>query len=182
MVTGRGSLPPALLLVGALTTGAARDAAAQLMVGIGSAFPAGEFKTARQASTGWAASGRLGMSLLVLAIQFEASYTRMEMADLQDVGTRPLSRTAAGGNAAVHFIRVGGVRPYVLAGVFFGARRAGANGAGETSWRFGHQAGAGVDVASGPLRPFAELRYVSGDAPGRVRDTYVALLAGLRLF
>lgn len=154
---------------------------AQIMVGVGPVFPTGDFNSANSASTGWTASGRLGFSLLLLSLELEASYTRLEVADLEGTGDRPLSRMAGGGNAALHFIRVGPVRPYALVGASFGRRRVGGD-PGDTSWRLGYHLGAGVEFRSGLITPFLELRYVSLDAPGSVRDTWIPLMVGLKIF
>jgi Outer membrane protein beta-barrel domain len=160
-----------------------RETAAQVMAGIGPAFPTGDFKSQADAGTGYMATGRVGFGLLLLGAQFEVSYAHFEIADPQSVGDRlSVSRLAAAGNVALHLIRVGGVRPYVLAGLSFGRRETGEDINLDTSWRLGYHFGGGVDFAFGPIKPFVEARYVSVDAPGQNRDTYLPIMAGLRLF
>lgn len=161
----------------------ARDTAAQVMAGIGPAFPTGDFNSQADAGTGYMATGRIGFGLLLLGAQFEVSYAHFKVADPQNVGARlSVSRLAGAGNVALHLIRVGGVRPYVLAGASFGRREFGEDVNLETTWRLGYHFGGGVDFALGPVKPFVEARYVSIDAPGQIRDTYYPIMVGLRLF
>ncbi|MGH2628325.1 MAG: outer membrane beta-barrel protein [Anaerolineales bacterium] len=160
-----------------------RDSAAQVMAAIGPAFSTGDFNSQADAGTGYLATGRVGFGLLLLGAQFEVSYAHFEIADPQSAGDRlSVSRLAAAGNVALHLVRVGGVRPYVLLGASFGRRETGEDVNLDTSWRLGYHFGGGVDFALGPVKPFVEARYVSVDAPGAIRDTYFPIMAGLRLF
>lgn len=155
-------------------------AAAQLMAGLGPTVPNGRFN--RDADIGVFAMARAGAGLLPLSLQFEASYAAFDLADAADGGDLRLRTVGLAGNAAAHLIRVGAVRPYAFGGLIAAIRRESEGSASRSSLRFGYQLGGGVDFALGPVKPFVEVRYVSVDGPGDVRDTHVPLLAGLRLF
>ncbi len=85
-------------------------------------------------------------------------------------------------NLAFRFIRVGPVRPYVLAGIVASNQKIATPTSEESDVRFGWQAGAGVDFKLGPLRPFVEYRVVNLDGPGDVSVKYSPLIVGIGIF
>lgn len=173
--------PAAPLLLVILFAGSPAPLGAQVAAAFGPAFPTSDFNGARDAGVGWMGSARFGTSLFLLGIQIEGTYSRFDIAGPQDAGRETVSRLAVGPTFSLQPIRLGTASPYGLAGVSFGRRRE-AGDAADTSWRFGYHVAAGVEFSSGPIKPFVELRYVSADAPGSIRDTAIPLLFGLRLF
>jgi hypothetical protein len=176
MAPGRTSLQSLAVLL--LSVAAVSPAAAQLASGgFGAAFRAGDFKSAYDLGTGFALSGRLHLPLApFLQWQPELGYARWSGDGAELTMLRP------GANLALHGIRLGSSRPYLLAGVFFARERlTGTAVDDDTAWRFGTQVGAGADFRAGPVSPFAELRWVSPDAPGSLRYTHVLVLIGLKV-
>ncbi len=176
MAPGRPAHRHVAVLLFAL--GAASPAAAQLASGgFGAAFRTGDFKSEFDLGTGFALSARLHLPLApFLQWQPELGYVRWSGDGAELTMLRP------GVNLALHGLRLGAARPYLLAGVFFARQRlAGAAVDDDTAWRFGTQIGAGADFRAGPVSPFTELRWVNPDAPGNIRYTHVLLLIGLKV-
>lgn len=156
--------------------------AAQLVsAGLGPAFPTSEFKSQVNPGTGLSLFARVSLPVMpLLLLQLEAMQTTWRY----DVGGLPRDLTILQPGAVVvlHLVDLGRVRPFVLGGLAFSRQRhSGTGGSDDTAWRFGYQAGFGADFRAGPVTPFVELRWVSLDAPGSVRFTFVPLLVGLRV-
>ena len=81
----------------------------------GRRFPSGDFKSELDPGTGFYYSGRANLSLLFLTIQFELAHANWSLARHQR--RRQRERLATRYNLGFRFIRVGPVRPYILAGV-----------------------------------------------------------------
>jgi opacity protein-like surface antigen len=156
---------------------------AQLVTGgIGPVYPTGNFHDITNPGTGWMLSGRVNLSLLPLVqLQLELSTVQgWESASVE--GNESLRLTSGGANLALHFVRVATLRPYVLAGVFGSNQKfSSPTLPDDNSFRFGYQTGVGLDMKLGPITPFAEVRWVSLDAPGDIRFTYVPVLLGIKL-
>jgi hypothetical protein len=154
---------------------------AQIVVGLGPLLPIGDLNARLDARPGWTASARLGVGLPLASFQFEWSYARFRFADAQDAGLRSVSRFAVGTNLVVQ-VPVGLVRPYAVIGGSVGSRRVTEMTFQETSWRAGYHLGGGVDLSVGPVKPYLEVRYTSVDAPGNIRDTYIPVIVGFKVF
>lgn len=171
----------ALMSLTAISFLASFPARAQLVsAGLGPAFPAGEFNSELEAGTSLFLSGRVNLSLLVFQLQFELAHTSWGVTET--AGDADLEIWQPAVNLAFRFIRVGPVRPYVLAGVVGSNQKIATPTSEESDVRFGWQAGAGVDFKLGPLKPFVEFRVVNLDGPGDVSVKYSPLLFGIGIF
>jgi hypothetical protein len=165
----------ALVLAAGLTV--PRSAPGQLVAGgAGPVFPIGDFNQQFDPGTGFMLSGRLNLGLFPL-IQLQLEATTVQGWELGDPTDYVI--TTGGVNLAVHFVRVASVRPYALGGLLIARQNEAVDDDGAWSW--GYQIGGGLDLKVGPLKPFAEVRLVSVDAPGSIRHTYVPLLFGIKL-
>lgn len=171
----------ALLSTGVLLGLFASPARAQLVsVGAGPAFPAGEFDSQLNPGTGFYYSGRANLSLLFLTLQFELAHVQWNWDDPGGEASASLWQPAI--NLGFRFIRVGPVRPYILAGVMGSNQSFESATSEDSSVRFGWQAGAGIDFKLGPLRPFVEYRWVELDGPGDLNVKYSPLILGVGIF
>lgn len=158
-----------------------RSAPAQLLAGgVGPAFPVGDFQQQFDPGTGLMLSGRLSLSIFPL-IQLQLEATTVQGWELSSGLGDPADYTitTGGANLAVHFVRVASVRPYALGGLLIARQNEAVDDDG--AWNWGYQIGAGLDLKVGPLKPFAEVRWVSVAAPGSTRHTYVPLLFGIKI-
>jgi len=159
----------------------ATSARAQLITaGAGPAYPKGDFKSELGVGNALFLSGRVNLSLLVFSLQLELAHTDW---DWEESGApNSLEVWQPGVNLAFHFIRVGPVRPYVLAGVLGSNQKLVTPTSDDSGVHFGYQAGAGVDFKLGPLKPFVEFRWVQLDGPGGLTVKYSPLLFGVGIF
>lgn len=159
----------------------ATPARAQLITaGLGPAYPNGDFKSELGLGNALFVSGRVNLSLLVFSLQFELAHTDW---DWDESGTtNSLEVWQPGVNLAFRFIRVGPVRPYVLAGVLGSNQKLTTATSDDSGVYFGYQAGAGLDFKLGPLKPFVEFRWVQLDGPGDLTVKYTPLLFGIGIF
>ena len=159
----------------------ATPARAQLIsAGAGPAFPYGDFNSQLDPGTGFYFSGRANLSLLFLTIQFELAHVDWSWNDAGGEATAKVWQPAI--NLGFRFIRVGPVRPYILAGVLGSNQEFKSEDVNESGVHFGYQAGAGIDFKLGPLRPFVEYRWVNLDGPGDVTVKYSPLIFGIGIF
>ena len=154
---------------------------AQLVsAGAGPAFPGGEFKDRFDPGNGLYLTGRANLSFAFLTLQLELS--RISWSFTDDAGDASVEIWQPGANLGFRFIRVGPVRPYILAGVVGSNLSIETQDVEEDGLHFGYQVGAGVDFKLGPLRPFVEYRWVSVDGPGDVTVKYYPLIFGIGIF
>src|SRR5262245_44608884 len=114
MKTVVSRLSPVALL--AILVAAPTSASAQLVsVGVGPAYPGGEFKARLDPGNGTYFTGRANLSFAFLTLQVELSHISWSFEDAG--GDASIDIWQPGANLGFHFIRVGPVRPYVLAGV-----------------------------------------------------------------
>ena len=171
----------ALLSAGLLLGLLAAPARAQLVsVGAGPAFPSGEFSSQLDPGTGFYFSGRANLSLFFLTLQFELSHVDWSWEEVAGDASANIWQPAI--NAGFRFIRVGPVRPYILAGVVGSNQDFQSEFSDDSSVRFGWQAGAGIDFSLGPLKPFVEFRWVDLDGPGDIHLKYSPLIFGIGIF
>ena len=168
--------PLALL---ALVTAA--PARAQLVsAGAGPAYPGGEFKEQFNPGEGFYFSGRANLSFAFLTVQFELAHTAWSFND--SAGEASVDMWQPGVNLGFRFIRVGPVRPYILAGVIGSNLNIDTAQLEDSGVHFGYQVGAGIDFKLGPLRPFVEYRWIELDGPGDVNVKYYPLIFGIGIF
>lgn len=154
---------------------------AQLVsAGIGPAFPSGDFNSQLNPGDGFYFSGRANLSLIFLTLQFELSHADWSWNEPSGEATAKLWQPAI--NLGFRFVRVGPVRPYILAGVVGSSQDFQTEQYNDSSVRVGWQAGAGVDFSLGPLKPFVEFRWVDLDGPGDIHVKYSPLIFGIGIF
>jgi opacity protein-like surface antigen len=156
-------------------------AAAQLVsAGAGPAYPSGDFDAQLDPGNGLLFTGRVNLSLLFLSLQFELAHARWTWDDA--AGETSAEFWQPGVNLGFYFIRVGPVRPYVLAGVIGSNQHFESATYEDSGLQFGWQAGGGIDFKLGPLRPFVEYRLVQLDGPGGLSVKYSPLIFGVGIF
>ena len=154
---------------------------AQLVsAGAGPAYPGGEFKERFDPGNGTYFTARANLSFAFLTLQLELAHTSWSFTDAG--GDASIAIWQPGANLGLRFIRVGPVRPYVLAGVIGSNLSFETQDVDEDGYHFGYQVGAGVDFKLGPLRPFVEYRWIELDGPGDVNVRYYPLIFGVGIF
>jgi opacity protein-like surface antigen len=154
---------------------------AQLIsAGAGPAYPGGEFKDTFNPGNGFYFSGRANLSFAFLTLQLELAHTSWSFTDT--AGDASIDMWQPGANLGFRFIRVGPVRPYVLAGVIGSNLSIETAQVDDSGLHFGYQVGAGIDFKLGPLRPFVEYRWIELDGPGDVNVKYYPLIFGVGIF
>jgi len=172
-------LSPVALL--AMLVSAPAAASAQLVsVGAGPAYPGGDFKSQFNPGNGFYFSGRANLSFAFLTLQLELAHTAWSFTDAG--GDASIDIWQPGANLGFRFIRVGPIRPYILAGVIGSNLSFETQSVEEDGYHFGYQVGAGVDFKLGPLRPFVEYRWIELDGPGEVKVKYYPLIFGVGIF
>jgi opacity protein-like surface antigen len=158
-------------------------ARAQLVsAGVGPAYPSGDLKDRLNTDNALFVTARVNATLAFFSLQFELSHTDWNWDDGGTEAKLDIWQPAI--NLGFHFIKVGPVRPYVLAGVLGSNQKitTASDPDGESGVHFGYQGGAGVDFKLGPLRPFVEFRLVSLDGPGDLSVRYTPLIFGIGIF
>lgn len=169
------------LILALLLLAMAQPARAQLIsAGLGPAFPTGDFNSELEPGNALFLSGRVNLSLLVFSLQVELAHTSWSWSET--AGDADLEIWQPAVNLAFRFIRIGPVRPYVLAGVVGSNQKLTTGTDEDSSVRFGYQAGVGVDFKLGPLKPFVEFRVVNLDGPGDLSVKYSPLIFGIGIF
>jgi len=159
----------------------AGPARAQLLtVGAGPAFPGGDFNAELSPGNALLLSARANVSLFFLSLQFELAHSNWDWEEAGGESSLDVWQPAV--NLAFRFIRVGPVRPYVLAGVLGSSQKLTTATTEDSGVHFGYQAGAGVDFKLGPLKPFVEFRWIQLDGAEDLNVKYTALLFGLGIF
>ena len=162
---------------------APQRASAQLIAaGAGPAYPSGDLESRFNADNALFITGRLNATLAFLMLQFELSHTDWNWDDGGTEAKLDIWQPAI--NLGFRFIRVGPVRPYILAGVLGSNQKltTTSDPDGDSGVHFGYQAGAGVDFKIGPLRPFVEFRAVKLDGANDLDVRYYPLIFGIGIF
>lgn len=148
--------------------------------GFGPAFPTSRMQSSLDPGTGLMLFGRVSLPVFpLLDVQVELARTTWAW---RDGAARELSILQPGAVAVLPLGTVSSVRPYLMAGASFSRQKLTSTGLDDdTAWRFGYQAGLGAEYRGSVVTPFVELRWVSLDAPGSVRYTFVPLLVGVRV-
>ena len=167
-------------LIAMLVSVPTQSSAQLVSVGGGPAFPGGEFQSQFNPGNGVYLTGRANLSFAFLTLQLELSHVNWDYTDAG--GDASVELWQPGANLGFRFIRVGPIRPYILAGVVGTNLSMNTQSVEEDGYHFGYQAGAGVDFKLGPLRPFVEYRWISIDGPGDVTVKYYPLIFGIGIF
>ena len=144
----------------------AASAAAQIgfQIGAGMTIPQGDYGDA--AGSGWNAMGAATFTLPALPVKIRADlgyHSNPSADDAFDVTENIISLS---GDAMFSFAP-GPISPYILGGVTWGSASASGDDAvtTESSTDFGYNIGGGLNFGLGPLKLFAEARWMSiGDA------------------
>ena len=154
---------------------------AQLVsVGVGPAYPGGEFKERFDPGNGTYFTGRANLSFAFLTLQLELAHIKWSFQDAE--GDASVNIWQPGANLGFRFISDGPVRPYILAGVIGSNLDISTATVEDSGVHFGYQIGAGIDFKLGPLRPFVEYRWIELDGPGDVNVKYYPLIFGIGIF
>ena len=172
-------LSPVALL--AMLLAAPTPSSAQLVsAGAGPAYPGGEFKERFNPGNGTYFTGRANLSFAFLTLQLELAHVSWSFEDAD--GDASVDIWQPGANLGFRFIRVGPVRPYILAGVIGSNLDIQTASVEDSGVHFGYQVGGGIDFKLGPLRPFVEYRWIELDGPGDVNVKYYPLIFGVGIF
>ncbi|HKP29386.1 MAG TPA: outer membrane beta-barrel protein, partial [Gemmatimonadales bacterium] len=139
-----------------------------------------DFKERFDPGNGTYFTGRANLSFAFLTLQLELAHTSWSFEDAD--GDASVDIWQPGANLGFRFIRVGPVRPYVLAGVIGSNLDIQTATVDDSGVHFGYQIGGGIDFKLGPLRPFVEYRWIELDGPGDVNVKYYPLIFGIGIF